>query len=512
MAKGKHLAEKKKKEPKNLHRAAKKKETAVSHKMPGEKKTGGFWQTANIVVSLSLFIGITVSLLVFERPTESLTEKRELAKFPEFNFEDFFSGNYTGKVSTWFNDTVPWRDGFKDISTKIMKYTGISSGNIGYIVLPDPPKKDDQNNKPTDTSSDQTQPVQSENQGALPPVTDVTGATGDNTAEPVTDAPAVRPGIDGAGDGVATNGQYIYEYQGHIWGVSLYGGGYNQDLYCKSVNAFAEDLDGIAQVYSMIPPTNGDFYTPVEVLNATPSVTKLQKPDIDYIAEHLSSKVKNVDCYTVLQQHADEYIYLRTDHHWTPLGAYYASQEFAKAAGVPFLELNEENFEYRQVDNVVGSLYSYAQGSAGGALLLNDPDTFIYYVPNNDFKTYYYDTSYENMFQYPFFLTDQTGGMAYGTFMGADNKIVRVETDVKNGRKLLIFKDSYGNAEPPFYMNSFEEIYVCDTRFFALNAIDFIKEQGITDVLFTMNTFSAAGQNCESIEVNRLGNGPWLNW
>lgn len=511
MAQGKHLAEK---EPKKGKLSDKEQKTEKGKL--GNKK---FWITANIVVTVSLFICITVSLIVFERPTHSDIERRDLAEFPEFSAESFFSGDFTGKVSTWFNDTVPWRDGFKNIYTKMMNFTGISSGGIGHIVLPDPPKPNDNQNNPAATTAaepEQTdnpnQTSQSEGQTDTPSVTDSTGtASTETAAEPATQPPT--PGIDGAGgDGVASNGQYIYEYQGHVWGVSLYGGGYNQKLYAESVNKFAEDLDGIAKVYSMIPPTNGDFYTPVEVLNADPPVTHLQKPDIDEINSMLSDKVTVVDCYSALQQHTDEYIYLRTDHHWTPLGAYYASQEFAKAADVPFLELNEENFEYRQVEDVVGSLYGYAQGSAGGAMLLSDPDTFIYYVPNNDFKTYYYTTSFTDGFQYPFFQTDQLGGNAYGTFMGADNKIVKVETDVKNGRKLLIFKDSYGNAEPPFYMNSFEEIYVCDTRFFALNAIDFIKEQGVTDVLFTMNIFSAAGDNSESIEVNRLGNGPWLNW
>lgn len=488
MAQGKHVMEKKKNDVK------------------GNKK---FWITANIVITLSLFIGITVMLLVFERPTHSDIERRDLAKFPEFSAESFFSGEFTSKVSNWFNDTVPWRDGFKNMSTRIMKYTGISSGGIGHIILPDPPKPNTNTPNPSGTSPADTQPSQTDNQGGTPPVTDTTGGTAADPNEPVTDAPVVQPNIN-PGEGVAANGQYIYEYQGHVWGVSLYGGGYNQDLYVKSVNAFAEDLDGIAQVYSMIPPTNGDFYTPSVLFDE--GSTQMQLKDIRYMEEKLSDKVISVDCYSALQQHTDEYIYLRTDHHWTPLGAYYASREFAKAAGVPFLELNEDNFEYREITDVVGSLYGYAQNSAGGAMLLSDPDTFIYYIPNNDFKTYYYDIYYKNEFRYPFFQTDQLGGNAYGTFMGADTKIVRVETGVKNGRKLLIFKDSYGNAEPPFYMNSFEEIYVCDTRFFGLNAVDFIKEQGVTDVLFTMNTFSAAGQNSESIEVNRTGNGPWLDW
>ncbi len=254
----------------------------------------------------------------------------------------------------------------------------------------------------------------------------------------------------------------------------------------------------------MIAPTNGDFYCPSKYSRYNAS----QYDDIVYMESKLSDKVTSVHCYAALQQHKDEDIYFRTDHHWQPLGAYYAAEQFAKAAGVPFLELNEDNFEYHEIDDFVGSVY----GFTNSASLSNDPDTLKYYIPNNDFSTYYYNTHYEDELRYPFFQKDQHGSGAYSVFMGADTKIVRVDTDVNNGRKLLVFKDSYGNAEIPFYMNSFEQIYVCDVRFFPLNAIDFIKEHGVTDVLFTMNTFSAAGGNADGIEVSRLGQGPLLDW
>ena len=74
---------------------------------------------------------------------------------------------------------------------------------------------------------------------------------------------------------------------------------------------------------------------------------------------------------------------------------------------------------------------------------------------------------------------------------------------MNNGRKLAILKDSYGNAEVPFYTGSFEEIYVIDVRHFKPNAIDFIKEHGVTDVLFSMSTVSVTGQNADHIEEIR---------
>ena len=87
--------------------------------------------------------------------------------------------------------------------------------------------------------------------------------------------------------------------------------------------------------------------------------------------------------------------------------------------------------------------------------------------------------------------------------MGSDEFIVHVNTDVKNGRTLAIIKDSYGNALVPCLTGSFENIYVIDMRYFNLNAINFLREHGVTDVLFAMNTFSATGGNSKHIEKIR---------
>ncbi len=500
MAKGQHLAEKPKKKKQDENKGL--------NSENQNNKNPNFWIIANTVVLGSVFTAVTVSLLAFPRSTVSLTEKRELAKFPEFSFEDFFSGKYTSGVTTWFDDTVPWRDGFKDISANMTKYMGVTlggatiHGNPNKVVKPKPTET-----QPSDTQApSQTQAPNTNQTGTQnPPKTD----NPVNSNPPDTQPPATQPkapdiGLNEVMDGKLSNGQLTYEHNGHIWGVSLYAGGYNQDKYAESVNRFADDLDGIAKVYSMIAPTNGDFYCPPAYKDYNAS----QYDDIKYIASKLSDKVTSVDCYNALKQHVDEDIYCRTDHHWQPLGAYYAAEQFAKAAGVPFLELNENNFEYREIPDFLGSIYSYTEDAA----LLKDPDTLKYYVPNNDFTAYYYNTHYKDELQYPFFQKDQQGKNAYCVFMGGDAKIVRVDTDVNNGRTLLVFKDSYGNAEIPFYMNSFEHIYVCDVRFFPLNAIDFIKEQGVTDVLFTMNTFSAVGDNSNGIEVSRLGQGPLLDW
>lgn len=462
-------------------------------KIPEDKKQKRKLNIINICVTASLFIAAAVSLTLFERPTFSTSEKRELAELPEFNAENLFSGKFTDGVSKWYNDTVPWREGFKDISAKINKCMGVSLG--GVTVYGGPVNVITTTSAPTaepdinPTVTDGSDPFVSDSQTGETSAEEnaVTEAITESETEAATTAYDPRNEV---APGIQTNGQIIFQQQdGHYRAVSLYGGGFNRDKFVSTVNGFAERLGENIQTYVMIAPCSGEYYLPKN----WESYSASQSEDIDYIADNLSDKVINVDCTSVLREHADEYIYTRSDHHWQPLGAYYAADAFCKAAGVDSPAL--ETYEKRVVEGFLGYLYQNTQD----ANLLNDPDTFTYYIPANDFKCYYYDTAYNFDNRYPFFLQMDPAN-SYQIFMGGDQKIVRVETDVKNGRKLAVFKDSYGNAEIPFYMGGYEEIYVLDVRYFDLDAETFLKENGIDDVLFTMCVFSAAGVNCDAME------------
>ena len=81
---------------------------------------------------------------------------------------------------------------------------------------------------------------------------------------------------------------------------------------------------------------------------------------------------------------------------------------------------------------------------------------------------------------------------AYSTFMGGDLNTTSVKTDTENGRRLLILKDSYGNALPAFLFGSFQEIHVVDCRYFTQNIISFVIEHDITDILFANNLIHAS--------------------
>ena len=58
----------------------------------------------------ALGILTVVSFLIPLRPEVSYSEKRELAKFPEFSFTALADGSYFDDISLWFSDTFPGRE------------------------------------------------------------------------------------------------------------------------------------------------------------------------------------------------------------------------------------------------------------------------------------------------------------------------------------------------------------------------------------------------------------------
>lgn len=257
-----------------------------------------------------------------------------------------------------------------------------------------------------------------------------------------------------------------------------------------SVNRAAEALPNV-KVYNMVVPTSSEFYTPSDVKGFTAS----QREKIEHISGRLVN-VTDTDVYSALSAHLDEPVYSRTDHHWFPLGAYYAAEVFASAAGVNDSFAPLADYEQVTKGGYMGSLYNYSKSNN----LYSDPEAFTLYISPNDkaIKTTYYDTSFQNGYESDLFVSRDASSY-YCSFLGSDNRIAEIKTDCDNGRILVIFKESYGNALVPFLTSCFESIYVCDVRYFDLDAKEFCERVGATDLLFAVCTYTPTGPNCSYV-------------
>lgn len=270
--------------------------------------------------------------------------------------------------------------------------------------------------------------------------------------------------------------------------------------FADLVNLYRSELPDSIRIYAMPTPSHAAFYTP----EAASEYSQPSHPAMLQLFDGLDRGITPVDVFPALGRHAAEPIYLRTDHHWAPLGAYYASEKLAEAAGVPFTPLSE--FTPHTVDGFVGTMYRYS----GDIRVKKDPEPFVYYVPNDtNYTTTYVDYKLDKSRKRviganpektgPLFVKTSVSS-SYCTFGGGDAKIVKVKTDVGNGRRVLLIKDSFGNALTPFLLGSFDEVHLIDCRFFASNIKDYIARHGITDIVFCNNlTFCANAKMVESI-------------
>lgn len=257
------------------------------------------------------------------------------------------------------------------------------------------------------------------------------------------------------------------------------------ESYAKTVNALAEALGSDVRTISLVTPNGGEFYSPESMHQGLNS----QKDMIDLCYSQMNESILTVDAYSALRAHTDEYIFFRTDHHWTQLGAYYAYTAFCKAAGFEAVPL--ESFLTGRYDRFVGSMYTFTANYPQSQTLLDNPDYLDYYLPvATTHAKYYADATLQNgvPVSVVYQSLDDSVSNKYQCFLGGDTPICIIETDVE-GPVCLMLKESYGNAFAPFLTSHYSKIIVIDPREFnrdgkpSLDLAAFAEEQGVDDLL-----------------------------
>lgn len=167
------------------------------------------WSALSVLVLMVVFFGIAAFLLVFPRPDESQLEKRKLAQFPAFSLKSYFSGDFTGGVTEFYDDTVPYRDSFKNAGNQLRGLLGLRNSKDTITII---------NND-----------IVAENMNAKPQKPTDASASGDTPTEPTEPAPTEEPTQhDYTGDEAEvsmSNGLMIVNQDDHWKCLPLFGGG-----------------------------------------------------------------------------------------------------------------------------------------------------------------------------------------------------------------------------------------------------------------------------------------------
>lgn len=248
----------------------------------------------------------------------------------------------------------------------------------------------------------------------------------------------------------------------------------------KAINTFSKDNENISK-YVMIVPNQ------VRILeDKLPQYApeKDQLKVIDNFYSKLDKGIKTISTYDELNAKKEEYLYYKTDHHWTTKGAYYGYREFSEVLGIKPKE--ESDYNIKKVSNdFYGTLYSRA-GVKGVTA-----DEVNVYVPKKEepIVVNYMEEKKKSASMYSSEALEEKD--KYQVFFGGNHSIVRIKTSVDSKKKLLVIKDSYANSFVPFLTSHFSDIIMVDLRYYADNIDTLIKDYGITDtlILYNVNTF-----------------------
>ncbi len=406
-----------------------------------------------------LFVGAAVALYMPLRPTYSEAEKRELTKFPEFSVQALLDGSYFNGISTWYSDTFPFREMFINVNSRIKSFYGIGDSISGFSNE----IGDDIPVVPETSAPQENDTTAKENETATKPPA---------TKQPEKDEPLVQKLSS-----VIIVDNAAYEYYSFIRSTA--------DSYASAVSATADVLKGKSRVFCMIIPTSTDITLDDNIRKNVNS--SKQSEAINYMYSVMSPNVAKIKLYEPLRARRDEYIYFRTDHHWTALGAYYAYLEYAAAADITAAQLTD--FEEKQFDNFVGAFYN---DSGKDPALEKEPDTVYAYKPKGNVKLEFTDKGGKK-YNWPV-VSDVSGwsrGTKYNTFIGGDQPYAYIRnSDITDGSSCLVIKESFGNAMVPFLTANYGEVHVIDYRYWDGSIAEFAEKNGIDDVIF-LNNISA---------------------
>ena len=278
---------------------------------------------------------------------------------------------------------------------------------------------------------------------------------------------------------VGSAGYEMYNYVGSL-----------AEKYQSTVNAVADSLSGVSQVYAMAIPLSSGITLPDELFSDIPGSDQTQA-EKDILAG-MGQNVKTIPLHDVMMSHRTEYIYFRTDHHWTALGAYYAYVQFCTAKGITPHNLSD--YEVSQFPGFLGSFYN--DGGKPDAMK-NDPDTVNAYHPVSATASMKYGDNENSTLtggQVIFDESTASASLKYGTFIMGDNPFTVIENpEVSNGESCIVVKESFGNAFVPFLVDHYQTVYVVDYRYYSGSVTQLARDKGVKDVLFVNNLSAIRG-------------------
>lgn len=223
------------------------------------------------------------------------------------------------------------------------------------------------------------------------------------------------------------------------------------DSSISAINTFAANT-GIDSYVTVVPSST---YIYRDKLPSYASVVN-EREIFSYIDKKLNF-AKFFDITDNLEEKSANYIYFRTDHHWTADGALIGYNAFREELGKD--SLTREDFDIKTVsDSFIGTTVSKcgAVGIEDDIMERFGSDEVISVDIWNGVESKTYPSIYFEEF------LDKKDKYSY--YLGENKPAVRIKTGHDGGR-LIVFKDSYSHIMAPVMLNDWSEIVFVDLRY-----------------------------------------------
>lgn len=445
-----------------------------------------------------IFFGMLLcGILFFLLPKKEVSEaeQRKLASFPSLTLQTLWNGDFTAGLNIYYSDNFIMRDALVKAKFALEEHKGLRFDDVKIY-----------GSETGETAENAAQTPKENQKTCIDDVTAFEKITANQPNAPMAAIDLKNPYYSDPNKHFDFNkadlddrfADYINmekdqldgEKRGNLFVVGdtaleiFYGNEQVSKDYAAVLNAYSDALGDSVTIYDMIVPNHFEYGLPSKYKG---KIGKDEKPFLDLVKENLNGKIVFVDIYDTLKTHYNkgEYLYFRTDHHWTGLGAYRAYEKFCETAGLTAVPL--DSYEKRISTGFLGTLYN----SSLDKNLAANPDTVEYYVtdlPYEQTNTKKDGTTYKGRL-----ISEYADGRTNGylTFMGGDIPLATIKTENTSGRSIIVFKESYGNAFIPFLVPHYDTIYVADIRSFPYNAVTFIQNNHIGEVLFLNNIMTS---------------------
>jgi hypothetical protein len=425
---------------------------------------------ANVGAFTGALVVVGVLFMVMPRLDTSEIERRSLATLPALDLDSLASGDFTRGVDVFIADHIPFREALVETAFWLRDHRG-PSGALWAPATPEATVNPAAEISQVEPLVEPASPLP-DSPDETPPIEVAAAGSERRTARarlassgPPRPQAAITDGKLKKKEGLLiVDGQAMHPFKGNDK---------DTEQYAKTLNGYDAILGDDIKIYTLLVPSPAAFYLPKEYARHSYNEPRY----IEKTYGQLSAGIQGLNVYDVLAKHKDEYIYFRTDHHWTVLGAYYAYVTFIRAAGMKPRPLSDFKRKVHD-DHYVGTWF----GRTRSMDLKRSPDRVDYYVPDTEHSVEMYKKNDPERAVPGLFIREKAPN--YGIFLGGDFPLMVAKTPHKNGRRVLVVKNSLGNPFVVWLLSHFEKIIVIDYRYFKGNILDVIDEHEVTDLVF----------------------------